>query len=319
VTLLCKPKQKVMVQFLFYALEVIQTFFSKLVKRVIRFWTNKCEIERICISGGYHTSDMSLLFAKSLWRSRKLGPLSKTVFFPNDFSVSTTAESIARIKKINIKTDDENTTSNTRIIAMNLVHCLSSLKHVNDVIWVIEGMILQKVEMTNTQHSILLEEFWSKMRPGVRRDADRDWGEVGFQGKDPCTDFRGMGILGLKQLVALSKEEYAISMLEDADHPRRYYPFACTGINISSFIVDLLRNRHLHLHLLRSLERTAVTASVNGTELLDAGCVAVNRVYCEVFKLFSDTWQDRDPPNVMHFKDIFSEVQTIIKNKYPNF
>lgn len=312
-------KLKVMVQFLFYALEVIQTFFSKLVKRVVRFWTNKCEIERICISGGYHTSDMSLQFAKSLWRSHQLGSLSKTVFFPNDFTVTTTAENIARIKKINMTTDDENTTSSMRIASMNLVHCLNSLKHVNDVIWVIEGMILKKVEMSNSQHSILLEEFWSMMRPGVRRDADRDWGEVGFQGKDPCTDFRGMGIFGLKQLVALSKEEYAISILEDADHPRRYYPFACTGINISSFIVDLLRGRHLHLHLLRTLEKTAVTASINGTELLDAGCVAVNRVYCEVFKLFSDTWQDRDPPNVMHFKDIFAEVQSVIRNKYPNF
>jgi ELMO domain-containing protein len=308
-----------MVQFLFYALEVIQTFFSKLVKRVVRFWTNKCEIERICASGGYHTSDMSLLFAKSLWRSRKLGPLSKTVFYPNDFTVSTTAEKIAQIKNINIKSDDENTTSNTRIVSMNLVHCLNSLKHVNDVIWVIEGMILQKVDMSNSQHSKLLEELWSNMRPGVRRDADRDWGEVGFQGKDPCTDFRGMGIFGLKQLVALSKEEYAISMLEDADHPRRFYPFACTGINISSFIVDLLRGRHLHLHLLRTLEKTAVTASVNGTELLDAGCAAVNRVYCEVFKLFSETWQERDPPNVMHFKDIFAEVQAVIKTRYPNF
>jgi ELMO domain-containing protein len=319
VSFLGQLKIKDMVQFLFYALEVIQTFLSKLVKRVVRFWTNKCEIERICASGGYHTSDMSLLFAKSLWRSRKLGPLSKTVFYPNDFSVSTTAEKIAQIKNINIKSDDENTTSNTRIVSMNLVHCLNSLKHVNDVIWVIEGMILQKVDMSNSQHSKLLEEFWSNMRPGVRRDADRDWGEVGFQGKDPCTDFRGMGIFGLKQLVALSKEEYAISMLEDSDHPRRFYPFACTGINISLFIVDLLRGRHLHLHLLRTLEKTAVTASVNGTELLDAGCAAVNRVYCEVFKLFSDTWQERDPPNVMHFKDIFAEVQTVIKTRYPNF
>ena len=248
-----------------------------------------------------------------------MSPLSKTIFYPNDFTVSTTLENIARIKRINIDGDDSNTSSTMRIVSMNLEHCLNSLKYVNDVIWMIEGMIVQKVEMSNPKHSILLEELWSQMRPGVRRDADRDWGEVGFQGKDPCTDFRGMGVLGLQQLVCLSKEEYAISILEDADHPRRYYPFACTGINISSFIVELLRGRHLHLHLLKALEKTAVTASINGTELLDAGCAAVNRVYCEVFKLFSDTWQDRDPPNVMHFKDIFSEVQTIIRIRYPNF
>ena len=27
------------------------------------------------------------------------------------------------------------------------------------------------------------------------------WGELGFQGNDPATDFRGMGVLGLDQLL----------------------------------------------------------------------------------------------------------------------
>jgi len=27
------------------------------------------------------------------------------------------------------------------------------------------------------------------------------WGEIGFQGKDPMTDFRGMGMLGLDNLL----------------------------------------------------------------------------------------------------------------------
>jgi hypothetical protein len=27
------------------------------------------------------------------------------------------------------------------------------------------------------------------------------WAELGFQGKDPATDFRGMGVLGLDQLL----------------------------------------------------------------------------------------------------------------------
>lgn len=29
----------------------------------------------------------------------------------------------------------------------------------------------------------------------------RQWGEIGFQGDDPKTDFRGMGILGLNNLM----------------------------------------------------------------------------------------------------------------------
>lgn len=29
----------------------------------------------------------------------------------------------------------------------------------------------------------------------------RQWEEIGFQGADPATDFRGAGILGLNQLI----------------------------------------------------------------------------------------------------------------------
>ena len=29
----------------------------------------------------------------------------------------------------------------------------------------------------------------------------KQWSEIGFQGNDPATDFRGMGILGLKCLL----------------------------------------------------------------------------------------------------------------------
>jgi hypothetical protein len=39
----------------------------------------------------------------------------------------------------------------------------------------------------------LLEEMWSALKPGVRRQGGRiteEWGEVGFQGRDPATDFR---------------------------------------------------------------------------------------------------------------------------------
>jgi hypothetical protein len=49
----------------------------------------------------------------------------------------------------------------------------------------------------------------------------RDWGIVGFQGKDPSTDFRGMGLLGLEQLLYFSKYDAARDILQDSDHPRR--------------------------------------------------------------------------------------------------
>lgn len=48
-----------------------------------------------------------------------------------------------------------------------------------------------------------------------------EWVDIGFQGKDPATDFRGAGILGLEQLVAITENnsEYrdlAIKMHKDS-------------------------------------------------------------------------------------------------------
>ena len=46
----------------------------------------------------------------------------------------------------------------------------------------------------------------------------KKWIDIGFQGKDPATDFRGSGLLGLKQLLKLcthtSSKEKALSMYQ---------------------------------------------------------------------------------------------------------
>lgn len=39
----------------------------------------------------------------------------------------------------------------------------------------------------------MLEALWAALKPGVSRQGGRvtsEWGEIGFQGKDPATDFR---------------------------------------------------------------------------------------------------------------------------------
>jgi hypothetical protein len=39
----------------------------------------------------------------------------------------------------------------------------------------------------------MLESLWEALKPGVSRQGGRitsEWGEIGFQGKDPASDFR---------------------------------------------------------------------------------------------------------------------------------
>jgi hypothetical protein len=77
------------------------------------------------------------------------------------------------------------------------------------------------------------------------------WQKIGFQGKDPATDFRGMGILGLEDLVYYTKyhTDSAREVLACSQDPIRWYSFAIVGINITSFAVEVLRNRQLQYHL----------------------------------------------------------------------
>ena len=47
----------------------------------------------------------------------------------------------------------------------------------------------------NADHEALLDELWRLLKPGVQRSGrvTKEWEELGFQGPDPATDFRGLG------------------------------------------------------------------------------------------------------------------------------
>ena len=49
---------------------------------------------------------------------------------------------------------------------------------------------------------MLLQELWACLYPEEELVPGSDqWQRIGFQGKDPSTDFRGTGVLGLKHLL----------------------------------------------------------------------------------------------------------------------
>jgi hypothetical protein len=56
---------------------------------------------------------------------------------------------------------------------------------------------------TLPDHETKLMKLWRNLLPD-RKLTERktmEWVDIGFQGKDPATDFRGVGILGLEQLL----------------------------------------------------------------------------------------------------------------------
>lgn len=89
-------------------------------------------------------------------------------------------------------------------------------------------------DQDNERHKKLLKELWEKVFSDHEYPIDGKsdkWKELGFQGKDPSTDFRGAGIFGLEQLIYLARQYPSefIAMKQTAKN----YSFAISALNIT--------------------------------------------------------------------------------------
>ena len=96
----------------------------------------------------------------------------------------------------------------------------------------------------NAAHEAELVALWSAWRPETPLPArtGAHWTELGFQGADPATDFRGMGILGLRCLAHLARTypNDATALLLQSQHPVRWFPLAITVIAVANHVRKLL-------------------------------------------------------------------------------
>lgn len=105
---------------------------------------------------------------------------------------------------------------------------------------------------THVTHVSLLQTIYQKLT-GTTRTCPRvgnHWQDVGFQGSDPATDLRGVGMLGLLQLlafvedtpVAFTHQLLRLSQTEEAN----CFPFCAVGMNFSLFCLRALRSGALY-------------------------------------------------------------------------
>ncbi|KAI9320901.1 ELMO/CED-12 family-domain-containing protein [Dichotomocladium elegans] len=127
--------------------------------------------------------------------------------------------------------------------------------------------------------------------------------QIGFQGNDPATDFRGMGLQGLDDLVyyARTHPESAQKTFTSSRHPVSWYPFAIVGINITQYAVQTLRTRQLQYYLFK----------------YGANKKAFNEFYCLLYHRFNEFWISHDQPQltVMEFEAKFKEFKAQINKE----
>ena len=155
---------------------------------------------------------------------------------------------------------------------------------------------------TVPQHAALLHELWRELLPGVRYPGipSNQWGRLGFQGSDPCTDFRGGGALALRNLVCFSRRYPTIAravVTRSHEEDTKWFGFALAGINLTFHALELLRSRKAESFFLR----------YGATE------DSFLELYAVLFARLQMRWEHARPASVMEFsaqiKELLQEVE----------
>jgi ELMO domain-containing protein len=80
--------------------------------------------------------------------------------------------------------------------------CVSVIWNLKQLLLDLESIRTTCYDSSNKEHEQKLLELWSLLMPSRKLESRvcNLWKDIGFQGDDPKTDFRGMGILGLENL-----------------------------------------------------------------------------------------------------------------------
>uniref|UniRef100_A0A914GWU0 ELMO domain-containing protein n=1 Tax=Globodera rostochiensis TaxID=31243 RepID=A0A914GWU0_GLORO len=178
-------------------------------------------------------------------------------------------------------------------LSKTLAHSLRQIKGYQKLCMKVEERRLESYCSNCPEHEWELLRLWKLLKseePLTGRRSEQ-WQEIGFQGDDPATDFRGMGMLGLDQLVFFAQFDTANChrVLSLSYHPTIGFPFTVCGITITALCKELLFDNLLKNHFYNALEQPPL------------GMDHFHQVYCRVFILFADFWVFVRPSSVMEF------------------
>lgn len=223
--------------------------FRRIRKWVVRMFTGASELQRIC-GDRLHDAAMTLAVRRSLSLSRQLVAEARQVLSSQPLAAGAKQENvvlarlsepavpkaaqeaaqlclrICEVKGIDVQGRDVS----AEIVTSNLRLSVDTLFFARAVIGRLQELRAEVVG----QGDPALDVLWDTLRPGVRRTGGvltDEWGEIGFQGKDPCTDFRGMGRLALLQLnhMCSVKNEEARDLLTFMSEVRSRCPHQCSA------------------------------------------------------------------------------------------
>lgn len=137
------------------------------------------------------------------------------------------------------------------------------------------------------EHQNALRTLWevSFPRRPLKGLVSEQWKEMGWQGTDPSTDFRGGGFVSLENLLFFAgRFPGSFQRLLNKEEGKRAtweYPFAVAGLNISFMLIQMLD--------LRSSRPSSLSAGTFLKILAEDEC-AFDMLYCVAFEMLDAQW-----------------------------
>ncbi|XP_034626833.1 ELMO domain-containing protein 2 isoform X2 [Trachemys scripta elegans] len=233
-------------------------FFRFWLKWILRQLTGKCELQRI-FGSSKEGSQRTLKIEYSLGLSKS--KVLRNAVHIGEAEVEKCVLSIMKEKKINIQKDTGFKTS--------LQVCLLQISGYKKLYLEVENLRKVPYDSDNEEHEKQLIQLWNLLMPheNLKARITKQWCDIGFQGDDPKTDFRGMGMLGLVNLV---------------------YSYAIVGINLTEMAYSLLKSGALKSHLYNL---------VPGLPQMEH----FHQFYCYLVYEFDKFWFEEEPESIMHF------------------
>jgi len=283
-------------------------YFRPLVKWFLRQTTRLCELQRICY-GETSGAPRTIAVEDSLEASRSPEIKKLVTTMERKVAVTTSLEEtkafldsmcsqIMRIKQI--KADLH------RQFVQSMTICLRQIWGYKQLRLEVERLRSESFDDANLSHETQLLELWTLLQPDrpLLKRVTKQWQDIGFQGEDPKTDFRGMGILGLQNLIYFAKQfgTAAKHILSHSHHPKFGYSFAIVGINLTHMAYKLLQDSALKSHLYNVTE---------GRPNIDN----FHHFYSYLFIEFDKFWLECQPKDIMEFNRIRDLFENIVRTK----
>lgn len=166
-------------------------------------------------------------------------------------------------------------------------------------------------DASKPDHQDALRALWSASFPGeeLKGLISDQWKEMGWQGKDPSTDFRGAGFISLENLLffakAFSTSFQNLLKKQGRKGPVLGYPFAVAGVNITFMIMQMLE---LDATKPRTFIRTIFLQMLSENEW------AFDLLYCVAFMVMNKKWLETNA-TYMQFNDVLKSTRVQLEKE----